>query len=67
MNNEIQNICKSFNLEYYEFKDIQYGVNHHIRLPFTKFLNDIYPKIDVIIEHQNTSTINNIISYCSIL
>lgn len=67
MNNEIQNICKSFNLEYYEFKDIQYGVNHHICLPFTKFLNDIYPKIDVIIERQNTSTINNIISYCSIL
>jgi GTPase SAR1 family protein len=67
MNDQIKNICKSFNLEYYEFKDKQYGVNHNICLPFTKFLNDIYPNIDVVIERQNTSTINNIISYCSIL
>lgn len=67
MHNEIQNICKSFNLEYIEFKDIQCGVSPNINLPFTKFLNDIYPKINVIIERQNTSTLNNIISYCSIL
>lgn len=67
MNNEIQNFCKSFNLEYFEFKDIHCGVSHNIYLPFTKFLNDIYPKVDVVIERKNTSIINNIISYCSIL
>ena len=67
MKNDIQDICKSFNLEYFEFKDKQCGSPLNINLPFTKFLNEIYPKIDVIIERKNTLTINNIISYCSIL
>jgi len=67
MNNDIQEFYKSHKLEYYEFKDTQCGVSSNIYLPFTKFLNDIYPKVDVVIERQNTSRINNIISYCSIL
>jgi len=67
MNNDIQEFYKSHKLEYYEFKDTQCGVSSNIYLPFTKFLNDIYPKVDIIIERQNTSRINNIISYCSIL
>jgi len=66
-NNEVQDFYKSYKLDYYEFKDIQCGVSHNIYLPFTKFLNDIYPKNDVIIVRQNTSMINNIISYCTIL
>lgn len=66
-NNEVQEFYKSYKLDYYEFKDIQCGVSPNIYLPFTKFLNDIYPKNDVIIVRQNTSMINNIISYCTIL
>jgi len=66
-NNDIQDFYKSFNLDYYEFKDIKYGITPNICIPFTKFLNDLYPKVDCIVERQNTSTLNNIISYCSIL
>lgn len=66
-NEDIQEFNKSFKLEYYEFKDNNNGVTPNICLPFTKFLNVIYPKVDVIIERQNTSMINNIINYCSIL
>jgi len=67
MNNEIQEFYKSFNLDYYEFKDIKCGITPNICIPFTKFLNVLYPKVDCIVERQNTSTLNNIISYCSIL
>jgi GTPase SAR1 family protein len=66
-NNDILEFYKYHKLEYYEFKDSNNNTIHNIHLPFTKFLNDIYPKIDVVIERQNTSIINNIISYCSIL
>lgn len=67
INNEIQDFVKSYKLEYYEFKDKQYGVSFNINLPFTKFLNDFYPKVDVIIERQKSSMINNIISFCTLL
>jgi GTPase SAR1 family protein len=63
----IKDFYKFYSIDYYEIKDFSYGRSPNVVKPFTKFLNDIYPKVNVIIERQNNSIINNIINYCSIL
>ena len=64
---DIQKVYQTYNLDYYEFRDKNYGSSLNIHKPFTNFLNNIYPKANIIIERRNTSIINNIIGYCSIL
>lgn len=64
---EIKDLCKSCNLEYFEFYDTNYSRPTNILKPFTMFLNDIYPKAEIIIERQNISMFNNIKNYCIIL
>jgi GTPase SAR1 family protein len=64
---DIQKFYETYNLDYYEFRDKNFGSSLNIHKPFTKFLNNIYPKANIVIERINTSMINNIIGYCSIL
>lgn len=64
--NDIQKFYETYNLDYYEFRDKNYGSSLNIYKPFTKFLNNIYPKVSIV-ERNNISIINNIISYCTIL
>jgi len=64
---EINNFCKTFKLIYFEFKEIKSTIPSSILNPFTHYLNDIYPKVNIIITRENTSMLNNIINYCMIL
>lgn len=64
---DIKDFCKSYNVEFYEFKDFTNRSTSNISLPFIKFLDDIYPKVNIIIERKSDTMFNRIMSYCPIL
>jgi GTPase SAR1 family protein len=64
---EVINLYKTYNLEYYEFKDLTSFTPPTIIKPFIHYLDYIYPKVEIIIIRENNSMLNNIISYCTIL
>jgi len=60
---EIKDFCKLFNIEYYCSTNNNYT-------PFIRFIDDLFPIFPIIPindSNKNKSSINNIISYCSIL
>jgi GTPase SAR1 family protein len=65
--NDIKNLCKSHNIEYFEFTDFNYLRPTNIIKPFIRYLDDIYPKVEIIVERQNSNMFNNIKNYCTIL
>ena len=54
-------------MEMTDYEAVQSDIKLDKLEEFTKYINDIYPKFEIVVKRENTTFYNNIISYCSIL